>query len=778
MATPLILQILTKSDPKGIDDVVKKMNAMQQEAKKSAAALGGISSILRQIGAVGISSLAALPLAKFTQSAVQAEENMARFSQQLALTGETVQSIDLAGLTKRVAGLGISYGEVVASLKLATNYFGTTAAAAEKMDTAIAISRTTGVSLTTAFMQLGQVSQGFTGIARRFGVSLHQDIKNPGERSKAVLFDITKKFEGMVKPSGTARGELDKMKASFSAMTIAIGKDFTPVVKGFAQVINILPDGLKEMAVRVTVVTGAIAGLGTAAAAAWPLIAALGTAVLGTFGAPFLITIALATAALSAFGKLSAGIADAHVKKQTDRLAVEEELNRVAVARNRAMLEEKNATTNLDEKVKILEKDYIALSNAANEAYKNRDIDKGADLDYEAAKAKARLSQAKGLQEILLELELGTADDLAAASREAELGKTAVRKEELQKQLKALEQTVAAEGVYKKQAAKIFQAELKAILEEEVTIQKDIQNKIELIKIDGMKDGLDKQLALIKQNAQYEMDTLKGTYAESAELKAALIKKQAQNEAKVREEYAKKDLEIQNTINRQVQLVKLNGMQDGLKKELALAKASAAYERDSLTEEYAKSLELRQAMAQKSAQEIADIRIRYAQAERDKELDLALLSAEERAKYEADYQKAAYILQGQNIKDIASMTDAEKELLKSRGGSVALAERKAKLDESENKRIKNRADLQARMSLKEQQAVAATEKGITDVTASVGVQKDYLAKVEAPVQVDIKITPSADDLAATVSNKVRQEVTRAFNEMNTNLSKRLQGAGT
>lgn len=529
MASNLIFRIASEFEAKGTDDATKGLEKVRQQMEKTATASSGIAtgvmSLFKTISGVAL----ALPLAGFIKEAIRSEEVTARFRMQLESLGQTIEDIDIEGLSDRVRDLGITQTEFVSALASGLTYLKDTDKELALLNTALGLSKSRGIDLSTAFRILGQVTAGYTMIARRYGVSTHSEIKDKTERTAAVLAEFTKKFAPLAEQTNTVSEALKKMSAHIKDAGESLGATFLPMIGGIVNGFNKLSDNTQELVVWIGLLTSAGIGL-TAAIVPWiPALAAAGITI-GTLILPITLL-----AAEIAFFTHNVYLNDQAFIKSGETLA--KYYNMVAKAmltRAGDLGKEIDLTQDLTVTIADLkEQEKLLGIKIAEAAVRGEEgIKKQAEADLKVNQE--RLKNFETAEKYKEKTGLMTAENIAEAHKKATLSVyeydvyLAKKKSDdiLAVNNLSIESRKMAEAVYRRD---IEQADVK-----EMQRQAAYARDLETLKLSGMKEGIDRELAERKIAAQYERATLEKSLRESLEYRTALVRDQAKKEAEIR----------------------------------------------------------------------------------------------------------------------------------------------------------------------------------------------------------------------------------------------------
>ena len=749
MASNLILRIASEFSPQGFNDLNKALNDTKRRVEETAVSADGISTAFRDISRIIGGTVLTLPLVGFVQEAIKGEEAIARMNLQFRAMGSTITEIDFERVASQVKDLaGISSTELATALTVGIRYFKDTQTELALLNTAIGMTKVAGISLATAFQQLGYIQQGNTLIARRYGVATHTEIAEPTARAAAVLNDMRKAMEPMAESTGTAAEELKKFGTNIGEIGKTLGEEFIGVVGGAAKVLNQMSPAMQEVIVKTIVMTGAVGGLTLA-------IAGLNAALLKTAGGialagvlkdmGALVTMKVSMAELPILWKLFAtsiggaliglvamtaslvnffrvikeqkGILEGMWKQQDDDMA---KVNEAMKTNLDTLGKEVSVTQDLDAVLKELGATRELLGIKQQEQAK---WGKSAALEETKAQiveTQKRIDNINKLENAKKDLGLKTADDIEKAYEQAskteyEYDIYLINKkyaEVLRNESASLEEKKKFQAVYDKEV--------------EAANQKRIAKESSYIR-----DLANLRVATLTDNIQREFDI---RVSREQEL-GALVK------------------------NQNTQLMNA---------EIAQRRAAAKAEAATLTDEYRKSLEFRKAFAEKNAKEERDIRIKYMRATIDATLEYALMSAEEQKKYDEDRASAQEVLRRTSIDRIKDLSDAEKETLKTSAGQKAL-------EEAITAEVTKRANEEQRMA-EARKSYESRNSGLSSEVQTLkdaGVKTEAIAKIEAKTDINISITPSVGELTNAVVDKVRVEVDKKFNDIKTEFSRQL-----
>jgi len=689
MASSLTLDIIAKLDPKGFNDLAKYMEDVKnqtQAASGSAIKLADSFSALKNAVVGGVLTL---PLINFTREAIRSEDVTARFRLQLESLNQSISQSQIDELAQKTRRFGIAETEMVQGLAQGLTYLKTTTNEMRLLDTAIGMTVLKGISLGQAFQQIGMIQLGNTRILRQYGITLDTSIKDPTDRTAKAIEELRKKMEPMAKESGTLASEMKKAGATIGDIGEKIASSLLPPITAVLKAFNSLSDSTKQ-----TILT----------------IGLVGTTILGVS------KILLALQAITARFAVTSGVAAVSTGSLTTAIgimgpvtqATSLEIDRLAMSIGVAIAAEQKAITSTvifgktiaNANIIFLAASVIigALWSIYSQWKDKQDKATKAREDQTIADA-AGVKQLQANIEILKE-EITTDDDKIAKLKElkeASQGFLDARTTAIQKGSKL--EAESAENFRQQAEVKIktlerLQEAEKAsgkITTEEAQKMANVRNfggetEAEIMALTQLRNGYrdvfgEKSLAAlaaddkIKDSERKLRQERTTTQKELLSIQGDLAKKAISEETNARrlgrESFAIIDKE---------QTAKM------LAVELQLKKAELNQEAAALSKEWAKNAELKKAFVQKEEAALRDIRIAYARAALDKELELALMTAEERAKYDEEQARARQILgRVSSVDQIGKLSDEEKTLLKTMQDQSILEAKMAELAKERQK---------------------------------------------------------------------------------------------
>lgn len=644
MPSNLILTFQTKADISGADALAKAMEEMKKKMQDTAKSSASVGQSFGNLKSILTGTILASPLAGFIKEAMQSEEVSARMGMQFKALGQSIDDIDFDKVSKQVRDLaGITQTELAQALTTGIKYFKDSKLELQYLNTAIGMTKISGVNLSTAFQQLGYVMQYGAGRAvRQYGVSLHTDIHDPTQRGIAILKDMQKAMEPLAKQTGTTAEALKIMGASIKDLGENIGSNFLIPIANIAKTFNHLNDSTKELTIGATL---------------------LGAAFAVGFG-----DLALLVAMILPVLKLAKETQSAIVNAEK----AEDSYYKLVISAMRARASD--ATTALGQETKFADKIKETETVYKNLITQQTLFRLNGDKVTEGAAAK----QAAAVS-ILLEGQKKEADELA-------------------------KHNVTTLDQYQK-----------------------FQYKMAELRVMAMKDGNDKDLAEFNLKMAKEKDAMIKAYGSEMDVRLALAKSEAAQEAEV----------------------------------------------------WKKAI--------------------------DKEMDYALLSNEERMKYDQDYQDAHSRLAGMSFEGFKQSEDALKELVKTSGGKKALeeqtlawGEQKAAISSAEmeqrlyretagdiaqlyqNNRAKGIEWLNKEAEAirdKKRAELEEQESGIKNLKSFTSEEKTINTKAELNVNTTVNITPNLSELGKAAGDAVKKAVDSNAKQIEDNIKMRLSGSG-
>ena len=260
-----------------------------------------------------------------------------------------------------------------------------------------------------------------------------------------------------------------------------------------------------------------------------------------------------------------------------------------------------------------------------------------------------------------------------------------------------------------------------------------------------------------------------------------LYRKQFQDEAQLEKDIVSlKMSSVQDSISRDYNQRRA-GMEDTkdldrknnlamMESELKIHRAAAQAEAASLSKQYRESLEYRKSLTEKNAKEERDIRLKYAQASIEKELDYALMSAEDQKKYNEQKAQALEVLAKYSLDEIKAgnvLSDIDKEKLKTVPGQIELQSLITKELEKQAALAQKRDELQGKGKLNF--GIADKDIGLTGSE----IKAEKIATMEATANVNVTVTPNVGELIDAVTKKVEFAVGTSFEKFKSEWTRRL-----
>ena len=663
MASPLRFLIESAYNPKGTDDAARALNNLAAQTQQTAAAARDIGKAFDNVRRVLVGAALTLPLAGFVRQAIASEEATARWGLQLESLGQSISDVNIEALSKSVRDLaGVTQTELVSALATGLKFFKDTTKELEYLNTAIGITKVSGVSLSQAFQQIGQVQLGYgSRVARQYGISMHREIEEPTKRAAAILEDLRKRMEPLARQTGTTSESLKILGANIRDIGETIGSEFIAPIGEIAKAFNRLDDSTKELIIRTVLYTTAVYGLATA------------------------------------YGVLSKSLAGTAISKTITDLSL---LATLPVT----LKELPTLFTLIGQSLKGLGATVIvAASIALVVRYVQAVKDWGNELDAAAAKEAAinkKLSDASTARLTDLGKEISATEDLTLVIGELkdEYDLLALRVGVVDKKRGGASETILREKEIAKQR-----------LDGAIALQKAIED------VDAKGLGkIDEAYKIATQGRlKFEIDKLKEKYEATINNENLIAKDRqkflavygAQLDALLTDELRK-----QNDIQRNIAGLRISLMKDGLEKELAARRLMLLNEREAFLSNTKDSMEARKLLAEKYSKDERDIRIKYAKQALQEELDFALRTKEEQAKFTIEYETAQALLRQKGTGGIKSFSDTEKEILKTEGGRKSLNEQLEKSVERRAKAATSEAEVASRIAASRKEDVLDAEK--------------------------------------------------------------------
>lgn len=694
MASNLIITFQTKADTSGADKIGKQLEDMKKKMRETALAGNEIGKSFSNLKSILTGAALALPLTGFIKEAIASEEATARFGMQLKAMGQSLAAIDLEGITTRLHQFGITQTELVNALSRGLPYFKNTQNELKYLNTAIGMTRYSGVSLTTALQQLGYVMQyGNTRIARQYGVAMHSEIKEPTQRAIAVMNEFQKAMEPLAVSSGTTAESLKEMVATITDAGEKFATKLLGPVAATAEAFNKLSPAMQETIITSLLLTTALSGL---------------------------LKIGVALAGLQLFKNIGYGLGLLTlVKNLTDLKDI------LLIAKTNLGLFAAVASGPFAAALAIILGTGIGAITYMNKLKDTFKENEKTMKSYNDMVTKAMLTRAT--------------DATTAISGEEKF------------QEKILETTKVVENL--------------AIKEHEASIR-----------------GISDLASYAKAERERAYSILEGQRSEAQEM--------AKHNIYSLDQYKKFQYKMTE--------LRIAAMKDGNEKDLAQFNLKMSKEKEELIKAYGDEEDVRLALAKVEAQAEVDI---YKKAI-DKELEYALMSYEERRKYDEDYQTARSKLAGMSFESFKTAEDSLKALVQSAGGKKALeeqatawAEQKVQIAETERELQIYRATAaevaQLYQSNKsksiewlkaEEQAIKdkkraeleEQETGIKSLKSFTREEKTINTKAEFSINTTVNITPSLNELGRVAGDAVQARLNESTKQIEDAVKQRVK----
>ena len=700
----MIITFQTKADTSGTDQISQQMESMKQKMqetaksadglaksfnqfsdgssgrglKEASASVKGIGLSFNQLKSIIVGTALTLPLTGFIKEAIRSEEISARFSLQLRSIGQSINEVDIEGLTKKMHSFGFTQTDLVQGLTAGIRYFKDIRKETALLDTAIGITRVTGGSLASAFQQLGLVSLGYTRIARQLGVSTHSEIHDPMKKAAAVLEDITKKFAPLATGTGTTAESFKQLGATFKDTGEKIGAEFLAPAKDVADIFNKLSPATKELAIRTGLYAGAVFGLATAynaLAAAMARSAAVRT---GTVFAQIGWLANLPLTNIKQLFQVISGIATALFKIPVNPITLAiiatlgaytatqkwtESLNKNSAAKERAvgatntllranldgMEKEISMTEDLEERKKDLQ-DTIDILKRKSES-QEMTLSQRKDASQELEKAKELLAQTIAFDELKKLSGIKTDEDLT----------------------KSYEKMMNTKAGY----AELLAARENAYLVESGQLNTAVGQRY---------------LAIINKQRQEAISEQKSTDAD-------IWKQILENRLREQQRAFTIELATLRMSADQENAYRIKNAKDIAETQIQIRKEELTKELAAITGFLAEDNEKRKAATERATQDELDIRAKVLQSGFEKELATLLQSKEERAKMEETMSPLKNIVgDAQSLEQLKNalkdMDDKTREIAKTSEGQVMIKAKAVALSEQQAQSDKRIADAQ------------------------------------------------------------------------------------
>lgn len=668
MASNLILEIASRLDPKGFDDLTKSMENVKTQTQAASKSAGQMADSLGAIKNAVIGTALSLPLINFTREAIRSEEVTAKFQLQLQSLNQSISQSKIEELAQKTRRFGIAETELIQGLSQGLTYLKTTSNEMQLLDTAIGMTVLKGISLGAAFQQIGLIQLGNTRILRQYGITLDKDIKDPTERTAKAIEELRKKMEPMAKESGTLASEMKKAGATMGDIGEKIASSLLPPITAVLKAFNSLSDSTKQTILTIGLVATSVAGVSKIFAALRAAILLLG---------PANVVAATTTGQLVVAEGFAAAAADTEALAQA----------KLALAINGAVLAQQKAATSITAfgmtiskanlaffaittTIGLLISWYMKWEEQQKKGQKAREDQTVADA--------AAVKQLQANIDILEE-EITTDTDLIAKIKELEDAKKAEADSSTQGLAKSSAQFAASQKDFiakaDEQIAKLKQLEDAEKSAGKITTEE--AQKMANVRLFGGETQAE-IASLIQLREAY-----KAAYGEKSDAALAADDKVKASQKKLRQEEVSNQKELvtlkatlakeaidEETLARKLgreSSIAISKEQTAkmLAVELQLKKAELEQEKAALGDFWLKNAENRKLLVQKEEAALRKIRLDSARASLDEELALALMTSEEKVKYEEEQAKAKQILSRvSNVGQIGQLSDEEKTLLK------------------------------------------------------------------------------------------------------------------
>lgn len=304
----------------------------------------------------------------------------------------------------------------------------------------------------------------------------------------------------------------------------------------------------------------------------------------------------------------------------------------------------------------LIHRQKESAAEARNFAGTLKDVQKSIEENEKATDYAARLAEAEGKawRDVAAIQRNGLADQVNEAARaynemlekkKVVNGKIKKEEQEAMDEMKKLYDEKHAEFLKQeqdfhiKEVAEATQAAKDKADKEKQSAQKradeikSAESELENMRINLMKDGIDKEIKTLELNYKRKIDAIKGNSKAEVELRAALEQEMQNKIADVREKEEKANAEK----TRQLIQLRLDVMRDGEDKEVEQVRLG--YEKQ--LEEAEKGSELYNALIEKREKELSNIRTKYANKRLAEQAEMLRLESES-DQFDIEKRKAYY----------------------------------------------------------------------------------------------------------------------------------------
>ena len=206
--------------------------------------------------------------------------------------------------------------------------------------------------------------------------------------------------------------------------------------------------------------------------------------------------------------------------------------------------------------------------------------------------------------------------------------------------------------------------------------------------------------------------------------------------------------------------LRIMAMREGSNKELAELRLKMSKERDDMIKMYGDALDVRLALTKAEIAQEAALRKKAI----DDELNVTLMSTEEKLKYDKDYADAKSALAGLTETNLATASDATKELVKNTEGGKKALEEWTKVEAQRQAQLaKDYPTLYKIMQM--EKGVYEEEPTVAkDLKSFTSEEKAIAATASITSNVTINITPKPAETAKEAGKNVEDEINKQWNE--------------
>lgn len=272
MASQLSLRIATLFDRKGFDDFNREIKDFSNRIRET-------RTFAQELGQALVGAFSVNEIRRFAQAAIEEERTLTILANRLDLLGESGrESAALLGQASRDLALSTRFTqtESLNALNVILRTSTSSTEALRQLSVAQDIAAATGQNLTTVSLALSRAQAGSTFFLQRITGLTREQIREM-EKQGNLIESLGRRFQGFAsRDAQTLGGQLDILRNKFQGITQSIGEDLLPIVQGFINLINKVPEPLLKTTIEIGAIVTAINGMATATS--------LVTRVFGTVG--------------------------------------------------------------------------------------------------------------------------------------------------------------------------------------------------------------------------------------------------------------------------------------------------------------------------------------------------------------------------------------------------------------------------------------------------------------------------------------------------------------